>query len=111
MNPLAHARRDVISLLSLLLIAAIVILAQLSEGGRLRALFQPTAALVVLGGTAAALLLSFPIPLLLRTWSALGNVFRVVPEGERALVARFERDAVIARLDQSVNQSLDVRKP
>jgi chemotaxis protein MotA len=97
MKPLAHARRDVISLLSLLLIAAVVILAQLSEGGRLRALLQPTAALVVIGGTAAALLLSFPVPLLRRTWAALGNVFRLMPEAERPLVARFERYAVIAR--------------
>jgi chemotaxis protein MotA len=97
MKPLAHPRRDVISFFSLLLIGAIVILAQLSEGGRLRALLQPTAALVVLGGTAAALLLSFPVPLLRRTWTALGSVFRVVPEAERALVARFERYAVLAR--------------
>jgi chemotaxis protein MotA len=97
MNPLAHARRDTISLLSLLLVAAVIILAQLNEGGRLRALLQPTAALVVLGGTAAALLLSFPVPLLRRTWAALRMVFRVMPESERALVARFERYAVMAR--------------
>ena len=96
MKPI-KARRDIISVLSLLLIAAIVILAQLSEGGRLRALLQPTAALVVIGGTAAALLLSFPVPLLWRTWIALGSVFRHAPETEKALVTRFERFAVTAR--------------
>ena len=96
MKPI-KARRDIISVLSLLLIAAIVILAQLSEGGRLRALLQPTAALVVIGGTAAALLRSFPVPLLWRTWIALGSVFRHAPETEKALVTRFERFAVTAR--------------
>jgi chemotaxis protein MotA len=97
MKTSVKARRDVISLFSLLLIGAIVVLAQLSEGGRLRALLQPTAALVVLGGTAAALLLSFPVPLLWRTWLALGSVFRVSPEKEKALVARFERYSVTVR--------------
>ncbi len=97
MKTSATARRDVISLLSVLLIVAIVIMAQLSEGGRLRALLQPMAALVVIGGTAAALLLSFPVPLLWRTWIALGSVFRVAPETEKALVTRFERYSVTAR--------------
>jgi chemotaxis protein MotA len=82
---------------SLLLIAGIVILAQLSEGGRLLALLQPTAALVVLGGTAAALLLSFPMPLLRRTLTALRLVFRVSPEPEQALVTRFDRYSVMVR--------------
>lgn len=97
MRPLRKARRDVIAVFSLLLIAGIVVLAQLSEGGRLLALLQPTAALVVLGGTAAALLLSFPVPLLRRTWTALGTVFRVAPEPEQALVARFDRYSVLVR--------------
>jgi chemotaxis protein MotA len=95
MNP--TARRDVFSFFSLLLIGAIVVLAQISEGGRLRALFQPTAALVVIGGTFAALLLSFPLPLIRRTFVALASVFRVAPERERALVIRFERLAVTVR--------------
>ena len=51
-------RRDVIAMLSLPLIVAIVALAQISEGGTLRALLQPTAALIVFGGTLAAMLLS-----------------------------------------------------
>lgn len=90
-------RRDAFALFSLLLIGGIVVLAQVSEGGRLLALLQPTAALVVLGGTASALLLSFPMPLLRRTCGALGMVFRVAPEPEQPLISRFDRYSVIVR--------------
>ena len=85
--------RDLASLAGFALIAAIVLLSQWAEGGRIRALLQPTAALVVFGGTAAALLLSFPLPQLRRTAAALRDVFRVTHEPERALVERFERYA------------------
>jgi chemotaxis protein MotA len=91
------APRDLMAVLSLVLIAVVILLAQLSEGGRLRALLQPTAALVVFGGTAAALLLSFPVPLLRRTFVSVGSVFRVAPAAERALVTRFEQYATLVR--------------
>ena len=87
------ARRDAAAILSLGLMAAVVLLAQWSEGGRLRALAQPAAALVVFGGTAAALLLSFPLPQLIRTGAALSSVFRVMPDPEPGLIARFEQYA------------------
>lgn len=90
MSPSRRPRRDLASILGLGLIAAVVVLAQVSEGGRLRALVQPTAALVVFGGTLAALLLSFPMPQLGRAWRALGRVLRHTAEPERALVTRFE---------------------
>jgi chemotaxis protein MotA len=94
MSAVRPAKRDLVSILSLGLIGAVVVVAQLSEGGRLRALLQPTAALVVFGGTSAALLLSFPMPMLRRTWQALAQVFRVTPEPEHALIGRFEQYAM-----------------
>ena len=97
MTPSKRQGRDKAALLSLVLIAAVVVLAWLSEGGQLRALLQPTAALVVFGGTAAALLLSFPVPQLRRTGRALRTAFRRMPEPELELVNRFEQYAVRVR--------------
>lgn len=96
-NRIARPGRDIAALLSVALIAAVVVLAQVVEGGRLRALVQPTAALVVFGGTLAALLLSFPVSQLRRTLGAVRHAFRLVQEREQELVDRFEQYAVRQR--------------
>lgn len=90
-------RRDTAAIASVGLIAAVVLLAQLAEGGRLLALLQPTAALVVFGGTTAALALSFPLEQLRRAALAIRKAFHRVPRSDRALVARFEQYAVRIR--------------
>jgi chemotaxis protein MotA len=113
MNRFRRPGRDVAALLSVGLGIAVVVLAQIVEGGKLRALVQPTAALVVFGGTAAALLLSFPLSQLRRTLKALAHAFRPVPEVEQELVNRFEQYAVrlrrrgIASLEPEVAAAAD----
>lgn len=94
MNRRRGPRIDLSTIASLGLIGFVIFAAQAFDGGRMRALLQPTAALVVLGGTAAALMLSFPFPVLVRTWRAIRSVLRVTPEPERALVTKFEQYAV-----------------
>ena len=54
---------------------AVVLLAQLLEGAPPRALWQPTAALVVFGGTFAAILVSYPAKLVRRTLVAIKDAF------------------------------------
>lgn len=90
-------RRDIAAIVGVGLIATVVVLAQLAEGGRLRALLQPTAALVVFGGSAAALVLSFPMAQLRRAAVAVRKAFHHVPRSDQALVARFEQYAVRVR--------------
>ena len=53
----------------------IVVLAQVLEGAPPRALWQPTAALVVFGGTLAAVLVSYPVALVRRTFAAIKDTF------------------------------------
>src|SRR5262245_35273875 len=66
---------------------AVVLLAQTLEGAPARALWQPTAALVVFGGTLAAVLVSYPAALVWRTVRAIKD----------ALVSRQARvEAVLA---------------
>jgi chemotaxis protein MotA len=54
---------------------AIILLAQVLEGAPTRALWQPTAALVVFGGTFAAILVSYPAALVWRTVRAIKDAF------------------------------------
>lgn len=65
---------------------ATVVIAQKLEGGQIRSLVQPTAAVVVFGGTLAALLVSFPLSTLRRTVVAIRNAFVTPPPAMRALV-------------------------
>ncbi len=53
----------------------IILLAQRLEGAPVRALWQPTAGLVVFGGTLAAVCVSYPLLMIRRTVSAVGSAF------------------------------------
>jgi chemotaxis protein MotA len=74
---------DAASLLGLPVAAGVVLLAQVLEGGSVRSLWQPTAALVVFGGTAGAVVVSFPLDAVVRTVVAVFEAFvRHVPARE-----------------------------
>jgi chemotaxis protein MotA len=45
------------------------------EGGNLGQILQPTAALIVFGGTLGAILLQFPLPVVISAFKSLGHVF------------------------------------
>ncbi len=67
-------RLDLGSMIGLPLALAIVLGAHMLEGGSARSLWQPAAALVVLGGTLAAVLISYPIATVRRTGIAVYHV-------------------------------------
>src|SRR5438445_750669 len=54
---------------------AVVLVAQVLEGASAKSLWQPTAALVVFGGTLAAVFVSYPPHLVLRTAIAVREAF------------------------------------
>jgi chemotaxis protein MotA len=45
------------------------------EGGRVAQILQPTAAMIVFGGTIGAIMVQFPLPVVLRSFRALATVF------------------------------------
>jgi chemotaxis protein MotA len=47
----------------------------LLEGGKLAQILQPTAAMIVFGGTIGAVMLQFPLPVVLASFKRLGHVF------------------------------------
>jgi chemotaxis protein MotA len=68
----------------------------LLEGGNLGQILQPTAAMIVFGGTLGAVLIQFPLRVVLASFRDLGKILFV--RGEKA-------QAVIAQLIQFANQA------
>jgi chemotaxis protein MotA len=75
----------------------LVAFAQISEGAPVRALWQPTAALVVFGGTLTATLVSYPAALVRRTIKTLADAFVKTPDRTETLLNQLMRYAQTAR--------------
>jgi chemotaxis protein MotA len=74
-------RPDLASLLGLALALAGIIGGLLLEKGQIGDVAQATAALIVLGGTIGAVMVTTPMPIVLRAFSGLGAVFFERPGG------------------------------
>ncbi len=90
-------RIDFTSIVGVPLAIALVAVAQRLEGGSLSTLLQPTAAVVVFGGTFVALLVSFPASTLTQAASAMRRAFSIAPPPSNDLILQFTRYAVRAR--------------
>jgi chemotaxis protein MotA len=66
---------DGASLLGLMLAIAGILAGLLLEGGHVGQVVQPTAAMIVFGGTLGAVMLQFPAPTVLRAFQRLARVF------------------------------------
>jgi len=88
--------RGILSALGLVLGVAVVAAGHLAGGGDLHLLAQPTALLVVFGGTAAALMVSFPARTLARAVASAVRAFTertATPEGLVATVIQLAHKA------------------
>jgi len=81
----------------------------LLEGGNLRQVLQPTAAMIVFGGTLGAVMLQFPLPVLLQAGRRLGSVFVSPQQNHQKTIARLVEYAQKARREGIV--SLDAELP
>jgi chemotaxis protein MotA len=92
---------------------AVVLLAQLLEGAPTRALWQPTAALVVFGGTFAAILVSYPAKLVRRTMVAVKDAFISHEEPVEAVLAGILQYSNVSRrkgliaLETEIDRAVD----
>lgn len=86
----------------------------LLEGGRLSQILQPTAAMIVFGGTAGAVLLQFPLPVVANAVRSLARVFfspREDLESGISTLVRFAdhaRKEGIVKLDSELDQISDL---
>lgn len=92
---------------------AIILLAQVLEGAPTRALWQPTAALVVFGGTLAAILVSYPAALVWRTVLAIKDAFVSRAEPVDAVLAGIINYSQVSRrkgliaLETEIDRAVD----
>src|SRR5262249_53222791 len=75
---------------------AVVLVAQVFEGAPIRAVWQPTAAFVVFGGTLAATSVSYPWDVVRRTFVALRQAFVDDAESPQLVLARLVRYSHVA---------------
>lgn len=66
---------DKSSLAGLLIALGGILIGLMLEGGRLAQVLQPTAAIIVFGGTLGAVMLQFPLRLVIAAFRSLGRVF------------------------------------
>jgi chemotaxis protein MotA len=90
-------RLDVGSILGIVVASSAILLGNALEGGHLSALVQPTAFLIVFGGTLGATMLGFPLPVFLRAVRALREVFSEAQRDEKALIEELVEYAQKAR--------------
>ena len=80
-----------------------IVLGLLLEGGNLLQILQPTAALIVFGGTIGAVLVQFPLPVVIEAAKRLVNVFVDNTPDATELVKELVGYAVKARKDGIVS--------
>lgn len=81
----------------------------LLEGGNLGQIVQPTAAMIVFGGTLGAVLLQFPLPIIALAFRQLGSVFVNPERNQQVVIRQLVQYAQKARRDGIV--SLDAELP
>jgi chemotaxis protein MotA len=85
------------SIIGLILGIAAIVGGNLLEGGRIESILQPTAALIVFGGTAGATFLSFPFRDILKATGSLRSVVWVDRSDPAKIIADIIRYSTIAR--------------
>lgn len=112
-NPGAAGRLDLTSTIGLPLAVGLILLGQALEGGSARTLMQATAALIVLGGTAGSVMLSFSTGEVRRALQAVPTVFVDPLEPSAKPISRIVAYAKKARrlgllsIEEDVNREPD----
>ncbi|HVZ33866.1 MAG TPA: MotA/TolQ/ExbB proton channel family protein, partial [Polyangiaceae bacterium] len=104
---------DVGSILGMLVGLSAILVGNALEGGHIGALLQPTALLIVAGGTLGATMLGFPLPVFIKAVKALRDVFSDTPRDTGKLIAEIvdyaqkaRRDGIIA-LEEQLERASD----
>ena len=81
----------------------------LIEGGSLTQIMQPTAAIIVLGGTLGAVLIQFPLPVVMSAFRRLAHVFFEPKNDPQSMIQEVVRFANKARREGIVALDADVQ--
>ena len=105
---------DKATLAGLFLALGGIIFGLMLEGGNLGQVVQPTAAMIVFGGTLGAILIQFPLSVVLSAFRRLAHVFREPGENARSTVAALVKYANQARREGIVSldkELANIREP
>jgi chemotaxis protein MotA len=80
------------------------------EGGKIAQIMQPTSAMMVVGGTIGAVMLQFPLSVVLQAFGRLGSVFFVKGTDPLAQIGQMVAFANKARKDGVVSLDSEVQK-
>lgn len=100
---------DKASLIGIVLALGGILAGLLLEGGSMSQVLQPTAAMIVFGGTLGAVMLQFPLDIILLAFRQLGSVFVNAQRNPQATIAQLVQYAKMARREGIV--SLDAELP
>jgi chemotaxis protein MotA len=90
---------DKATLGGLLLALGGILLGLMLEGGNLGQVLQPTAAMIVFGGTLGAILIQYPLPVVLKAFRRLAQVFVEPTENAKSTIELLVKYAHQARRD------------
>ncbi|HEY1901519.1 MAG TPA: flagellar motor protein [Terracidiphilus sp.] len=100
---------DKSSIAGVLLAIAGIVAGLLIEGGNLGQILQPTAALIVFGGTMGAVLLQFPLSTVVAAFRSLGHVFAAPQKQNDQLIRQLVSFANKARRNGVVSLDSDLQ--
>jgi chemotaxis protein MotA len=100
---------DKASLIGIILALGGILAGILLEGGNMSQVLQPTAAIIVFGGTLGAVMLQFPLAILLLAFRQLGSVFINPQRDPQTIINQLVQYAQMARREGIV--SLDAELP
>lgn len=100
---------DKASLIGIVLALGGILAGLLLEGGNMSQVLQPTAAMIVFGGTLGAVMLQFPLAILVLAFRQLGSVFINPQRDPQTIINQLVQFAQMARRDGIV--SLDAELP
>jgi chemotaxis protein MotA len=100
---------DIASVAGLLLAACAILGGQALEGGSVGSILQPTAALIVLGGTFGACLLQFPLAVAVASFKSIVRAFLDPKTNNRAVIQEIIRLANKARKEGVISLEADAQ--
>ncbi len=101
---------DLATIIGLVLAFAAILGGQALEGGRIESILQPTAALIVFGGTFGACLVQFPLGVAISSFKAVKKVFQGLRSDNKAVIAEIIRYANKARKEGIISLEAEVEK-
>jgi chemotaxis protein MotA len=101
---------DIASILGIILAIAAVLGGQALEGGSVGSIMQPTAALIVFGGTFGACLLQFPLAVVIRSFMSVVKAFQEPKTNNMAVIHEIIRLANKARKEGVISLESDTQK-